>query len=57
MLTSILIGLFCYSMLLTACLVGWHRHVVLIEKYDAAVEGMSKATPRIISAGVRPYPE
>jgi len=42
MLTSILIGLLCYSTLLTACLVGWHRHVVMIEEYDAAVKGHAK---------------
>lgn len=58
MLTNILIGLLCYSVFLTLFLVGWHRHCKRMEAYDNAMtEGLAKATPRIISAGVRPYPE
>lgn len=60
MLTNILIGLLCYSVFLTLFLVGWRRWCVRMEKYDKAMEmsvALTRATPRIVSAGVRPYPE
>lgn len=60
MLTNILIGLLCYSVFLTLFLIGWHRLCVRNEEYDIAAEQARmrlKAEPRIVSAGVRPYPE
>ena len=58
MLTNILIGLLCYSVFLALFLVGWKRHCDRMHAMDRDMAAaLAKATPRIVSAGVRPYPE
>lgn len=55
-----LIVITCWSMLIGVFLVGWHRVCQRNEAYDRSFEtakALEKATPRIVSAGTRPYPE
>ena len=63
MLTNILIGLLCYSLVLVFLLVGWHRVQVRLWNQDkalaASLAAMQNATPRELIPGpyVRPYAE
>ena len=59
MFTNILIGLLAYSLCVTLFLVGWMRWQDRMSQMD---KDMAKAfeaehQTRIVSAGVRPYPE